>query len=120
MVGLIRDVWNAITGRPREAQWRDDAGNQRSFNLERLDQAYAEMEARREARYKNLEQSRSPRRSYGQTWGGSMTDLSNPAVAAHQLAVYGGIDPSVAFMLGAPGAPDGSGSLVGLIGLYKS
>ena len=50
---------------------------------------------------------------------GSILDPTNPVTTAHLMAASGALDPKVAFSLGAPGAPDGTGKLVGLNGLYK-
>lgn len=118
MAGFIRGMLSAIVERSYAKQdgfaFRED-GRVNSEN-DRFEMAKARVFERAEA----LNQTRTAvRNSYVQTWCGSMTDVSNPAVAAHQLAVRGAIPPKVAFMLGAPGAPNGTGALVGLNGLYK-
>lgn len=45
--------------------------------------------------------------------------MSDTAEAAHQMALRGAIDPKVAFAMGVPGSPDGTGKLVGPGGHYK-
>lgn len=45
--------------------------------------------------------------------------MSATAEAAHNMAMVGAIDPKVAFSMGVPGAPDGTGKLVGPGGHYE-
>ncbi|WP_234625006.1 hypothetical protein RMS29_027730 (plasmid) [Agrobacterium rosae] len=52
-------------------------------------------------------------------FGGSMSDTSNPAVMAHQMAMRGALDPNVAFSLGVPGAPTGTGKMRGPGSYYE-
>jgi hypothetical protein len=55
------------------------------------------------------------RTAVGKTGSG----MSATAEAAHNMAMVGAIDPKVAFSMGVPGAPDGTGKPVGPGGHYK-
>lgn len=84
--------------------------------VERVNSVLRAKEARRSF-MANAERERMAR--YAPDFHGSCVNVSNPAVMAHNLAVLGAIDPKVAFSLGAPGAPDGTGRMVGINGAYR-
>lgn len=80
---------------------------------------YAALKADQAERTRRIHASIGVPSEYQKNWGGSFTNVSNPAVAAHLNAMNGSLNPKVAFSLGAPGAPDGTGKLVGLNGHYR-
>lgn len=96
--GLLRDFFAALNRTPEEIH----------AEIEEMHPGYlAKLEA---ARKRDATTAREASRTApGKTGLG----MSATAEAAHNMAMRGAIDPKVAFSMGVPGAPDGTGKLVG-------
>lgn len=116
MAGFIRVFWNAMVERSKMTD------EEYCAQQEKIYPGFTEryMGGKEWLADRHRERTASAcQKTYGRTWGGSFSDTSDPAVAAHLLAARGALDPKVAFLAGAPGAPNGTGRLVGLNGAYE-
>ncbi|WEK02982.1 MAG: hypothetical protein P0Y65_12270 [Candidatus Devosia phytovorans] len=104
-MGLLRDFLSALNRTPEE-------------NHAEIEQMYPGYLAKLDAARKR-DTAAAAREASLIAHRKSGSAMSETAEAAHQMAMRGAIDPKVAFSMGVPGAPDGTGKLVGPGGHYK-
>lgn len=105
-MGLFRDFFAALNRTPEDI----------NAEMEEMHPGYM---AKLEVALKRDAAVAAAREASRTAAGKTRAGMTATAEAAHEMALRGAIDPKVAFSMGVPGAPDGTGKLVGPGGHYK-